>query len=113
MCPRNWVFSSTGSTCPPPAHPTRDRGHLQTDRRRGAAAEDPADLFARAKAQKLLSRQTASRVAQKELDRQVDVMTRRPPNQEVRRGPLCLVVVVAGLSRFAHNNPKPLPTWLP
>ncbi len=45
--------------------------------------EDPADRYARERAQKLLSKQTASRVAKQELDRQVDIMTRRPPTQQV------------------------------
>ncbi|GIL84279.1 hypothetical protein Vretimale_15928 [Volvox reticuliferus] len=69
---------------PPSAmYPSDDLGFPATSP--SGAAEDPADLFARTKAQKLLSRQTASRVAQKELDRQADVMTRRPPTQQERQ----------------------------
>ena len=47
--------------------------------------EEEADAYARERAEKLLSRQTASRVAQKELDRQADLMTQQQA-EEVSEG---------------------------
>ncbi|GLC73822.1 hypothetical protein PLESTF_001424700 [Pleodorina starrii] len=75
----------------------------------GPPLEDPADLFARAKAQKLLSRQTAARVAQNELDRQADAMTRRPPTQqEMERAALTIQRHYRG-----HRVRKALPPSAP
>ncbi|KAG2438730.1 hypothetical protein HXX76_005275 [Chlamydomonas incerta] len=42
--------------------------------------EDAADRYARERAEKLLSRQTAARVAPQQVDRQINIMSAQPPN---------------------------------
>ncbi|PNH02424.1 hypothetical protein TSOC_011594, partial [Tetrabaena socialis] len=94
---------------PPPLYPEDDLGEMEAmlaGPGPGPPPEDAADRYAREQAARLLAkRQTPSRVAQEELDRQTDVMTRRPPTrQEAERAALTIQRYYRG-----HRVRKSLP----